>query len=266
MSIAVADEDELAVLRAAEQLAEGGARATDVDVVDGVATAFGLFDTDAEADRFDDGRAIWLPPAEAVRLPDLSARPVSVGGIRICAPGSEASDDGAALVIEAGGAFGGGQHPTTAMMLERAAITPVPRRVLDVGTGTGILALAQLHRGAEVAVGTDILPEARLSATTNATRSGFSCRFSVIDEIPSVEQYDLVLANLRGRIIVELASQLARAVAPDGRILLSGIRFYEHQRVERRLHALDLKVTHRCFADGWWCLEMQQNQLETGVE
>src|SRR5579884_2911403 len=131
--------------------------------------------------------------------------------------------------LDPGMAFGTGLHPTTklsVLQLERE-ITP-GARVLDVGTGSGVLAIAAVLLGAARADAVDVEPVAVRSTQENAARNGVEERITVAQgsvglDGPFTGQYDVVVANIIARILIELAPGLAAAVAPGGTLLLSGI-------------------------------------------
>lgn len=136
--------------------------------------------------------------------------------------------EGAAHVlrIDPSSAFGTGLHATTAMCLEKLVALAPSGSVLDVGTGTGILALAALELGAARAVATDNDPEALRVAAENAERNGFaSPRLTISPADPGAlgEQFDVVVANILARPLIELASEVAKAARPGATVILSGI-------------------------------------------
>jgi ribosomal protein L11 methyltransferase len=124
-------------------------------------------------------------------------------------------------------AFGTGLHPTTALCLEAIEDLPDqrPGRMLDVGTGSGILALAALRRGVSRAVGLEIDPGALRAAAENARINQMADRLSLIHGgIEAVSgSWPLVTANIRAAELIAMAPALARRVASKGRLILSGI-------------------------------------------
>jgi ribosomal protein L11 methyltransferase len=130
------------------------------------------------------------------------------------------------VVLEPGRAFGTGLHETTSLVAEVLAGSPLAgATVLDVGCGSGILALVALALGAGSARAIDVDPEAIAVARENAARNAMSNRLRA-DETP-VEQvagtFDVVLANIEARTLVELAPTILSRVAPGGLLVLSGI-------------------------------------------
>jgi len=151
--------------------------------------------------------------------------------------------------LVAGPAFGAGDHPTTCMML-RALEQVIARlgpskaleavRVLDVGTGNGVLALAALLLGAGAAVGVDIDPQACHEARLNADQNGVADRFSVIaGSVQAVggEAFDVVLANLRPPTLAGLLPVLGSLLTDRGRLILSGFRPDEQTALKMLLPA-----------------------------
>jgi ribosomal protein L11 methyltransferase len=159
---------------------------------------------------------------------------------------------GRELVIDPGQAFGTGGHASTRLALEAiAALTPgvlAGARVLDVGCGTGVLALAALALGAERAVGCDLDPLATAAAREAARANGFGARLTVFTGSLAAlaprgrAAFDLVLANLLRRELEPLLETIARATRPGGRVILSGLLTSECERVEPALLALGLGV------------------------
>lgn len=129
------------------------------------------------------------------------------------------------LWIDPGMAFGSGHHETTAMALEALIdLDPFGRDVLDVGAGSGILAIAADLLGARSSVGLDHDPDTIAVAEENRRRNGSRARFhhALLDERWRGDA-DLVLANLFAELHVDLMPHYLRAVRPGGHLLLTGI-------------------------------------------
>lgn len=190
-----------------------------------------------------------LPPTDWVALSESGLAPVNVGRFHIFAPGhpGRLAPGQWPLAIQAGLAFGTGRHATTAGcldVLQALARRRIPHRILDVGTGSGILALAalRLHRKARV-VAADLDPRSIAVARANARANGLPpgrgqgrLQFLVA---PGVEDcrihaagpYDLVFANILAGPLVALAPSLSAVVANGGRLVLAGLLQAQRARV-----------------------------------
>lgn len=134
------------------------------------------------------------------------------------------------IVIDPGQAFGTGGHATTQLILRmleiRAASSGgLPRRILDVGTGSGVLAIAALKLGATEVLGIDIDDESIEAALTNAARNqtadGFSAEKKTADLLSGT--WPLVLANIQLDAFLKCAEDIAARVDVDGEVLVSGV-------------------------------------------
>ena len=141
----------------------------------------------------------------------------------------EPAADEIIVELDPGRAFGIGYHPTTQIGMEalEEVITPGVR-VLDVGTGSGTLAIAAALLGAGQVDALDIDPAAVQSARANADRNGVGgivrvALGSLGPDGPVQGEYDLVVANISAPVLVELAPALVRAVAPGGTLLSVGM-------------------------------------------
>ncbi len=166
---------------------------------------------------------------------------------------------GTVLWIDPGMAFGAGDHPTTRLCLRiveaLAAGGGVPAPVLDVGTGTGVLALATAALGARRVDALDIDPFGFAACRRNARRNRLEGRVRpLLLSLDLVEAaYPLILANLVAGQLEALAGDLRRLLRPGGRLVVSGFQVDEERRV---LEALDLAVEERGVEDGWLALTL----------
>lgn len=187
-------------------------------------------------------------------------RPTPVGRNLLICPSwldPEPGEPRRVLRLDPGMAFGTGTHFTTASCLELLEdlleAGPGGARVLDVGTGTGILAVASLLLGAGHATGIDLDPAAVAEARANAARNGVADRFEAtgapLDE--GARGFDLVLANLVAETLVDLAPLLAGALAPGGTLLTSGVLHARAGRVEAALGAAGLTQARERRDDAW---------------
>jgi ribosomal protein L11 methyltransferase len=154
------------------------------------------------------------------------------------------------LELEPGRAFGTGLHPTTALVaramdgLAPEIFGPGGRAasMLDVGTGSGILALVGLALGASTARAIDVDPDAVALARENALRNRFEQRLCV-DASPLRElsgRYDMVVANIEASVLVDMADLLVQRVERGGVLLLSGILRERAMEVRRAFAGLDV--------------------------
>jgi ribosomal protein L11 methyltransferase len=170
------------------------------------------------------------------------------------------------LELDPGMAFGTGLHPTTRMCLEQIEQRMRPNmRVLDVGTGSGILALAAAKLGAAHVYCIDNSSVAVESALANTEMNHLSDRVNVVlgvlDEVEVARlsgQYDLVLANIIARIIGSIASNLAQVLAPDGILIAGGIIEDRRHEAEMPLLATGLKLIDQVMIDDWVTLILQK--------
>lgn len=160
-----------------------------------------------------------------------------------------------AIRLDPGMAFGTGLHPTTrGCLLAMQELEPMPRRVLDVGCGSGILALAALRLGAERAVCLDTDPVAVEATAANAAANDVSHRLEVrlgsLEEHP-LEQFDLVVANIVAAVLVDLAPRVAPHLEPHGTLMASGIIATRADEVRAALREVGLRVGRTLERDDW---------------
>jgi ribosomal protein L11 methyltransferase len=175
------------------------------------------------------------------------------------------------LVIDPGKAFGTGSHPTTQLcvaLMERY-LRPGDR-VLDLGCGSGILSLVAARLGASAVLGLDIDPEAvRVSAANAAANDAEQLEFRLgsLDLImprgggDNPPQFDLVVNNvLTDFDLAAIEYGLPRALAPGGRLILSGIRGDETARVEAAVAAAGLELLDIRQDDKWAAVAAQRKE------
>ena len=182
--------------------------------------------------------------------------PVRVGSLVVTSVRGEI-DDGVALVIEPGMASGTAHLEGTVLCLETLiglVAREKPSSALDVGTGTGLLAIAALLLGVERAVATDIDPHALAVARRNACLNGVESRLALSVEDPADlgERFELVLANLPDEELLPLLPSILGALTSSGHAVLTATS--EVDRVLELGATLGGEIVERIDRDGWACL------------
>lgn len=199
---------------------------------------------------------VHAPTAHPVSLQDWAETwkqgltRVVVGALAVAPPWLAEPGD---LVVEPGMAFGTGEHPTTRRCLEGVQQLAQPGGAcLDVGCGTGVLALAAARAGM-VATGIDIEKDAVDASRENASRNGLEATFSDTPLQRMEGSYELVVANLFAEVLVRLAPDLVRVTARD--LVLAGILVDREPAVLTALAVLE--VVKRQQDGEWVCLHMR---------
>lgn len=162
--------------------------------------------------------------------------------------------------LDPGMAFGTGTHGTTRLCLEALAglfeQSPRPQRVLDVGTGSGILAIAAAALGAKRVLACDIEPDSCRIAEENAALNRVESRMEVTGEpLQDLEgAFDVVLANILAEENIRLASELVGRVAPGGALVLSGILLEKEEMVREAFAPFPLTGPEISRREEWSCL------------
>jgi len=196
-----------------------------------------------------------LPPVRAGRFfvygaHDRGRRPVNAVNLR----------------IEAGAAFGTGHHGTTVgclMAFDHVLKREAFQRVLDVGSGTGVLAIAAARTGSEFVVGTDIDPVSVRISRENAALNTARARFVYANglshkAVAAGAPYDLVFANILARPLVHLASDINRALRPGGIAILSGLLRTQERFVRAAYLSRGFITARRYHRDAWATLVLRK--------
>ncbi len=202
----------------------------------------------------------WLARTQAAFPEQLIGKRFAIRGTHIAAPPRTGR---ITLTLDAGLAFGTGEHNSTRgclVALEYLACSQRPRRILDLGTGSGILAIAaakMLHRKV---LASDIDARAARVAQENARLNGVAKRVQAIcangwadKRITRGAPYDLVFANILARPLCAMAHQLAARLAPGGTAILAGLLTTQVNWVVGAHRRAGLSLERR-FTDGAWSI------------
>lgn len=172
-------------------------------------------------------------------MPYRRFSPFSIGSFMLIPEGTAPPQGALPIILGKKGAFGSGEHETTAACLELIPSIPgiTGAQALDLGSGTGILAIAAARLGASSIVALDIDWRAALSCADNVQLNGLSGQIhSVCGELCclAAQHFDIVFANIYVDILLDLAEELVQRTRPGGHILLSGIPLTEKFDIIRR--------------------------------
>ena len=158
------------------------------------------------------------------------------------------------ITMDPGLAFGTGNHQTTQLAMlgiERAMVKPLS--VVDVGTGSGILAIAAHKLGAKSVLGTDISDESMTAAKENAGLNDFAdLKLQKTSLLADVEgKFDLIVANILAEILLDLIPQLDSHLNEDGQVIFSGIDYLQLPKIEQALSENGFKIDMKMRAGRW---------------
>jgi ribosomal protein L11 methyltransferase len=200
--------------------------------------------------------ALDVPDEDWARRSQQDLKAVTVEALTI-APPWDVPSGGSVILIEPSTGFGTGHHATTRLCLRLMQELDLRSlRVVDVGTGSGVLALAAWTLGAGEVVGVDNDPDALENARANIARNGAAARIDLLDadlRTLTIPAADLVVANLTAAILVREAAALQSLVRRGGHLILSG--FTPDQAVSEVGPAfLSVTVVGRAAEDDWGAL------------
>ena len=159
------------------------------------------------------------------------------------------------VVLDPGMAFGTGHHASTRgclILLERALHTHAGARVLDLGTGSGILAIAAAKLGSGEVWAVDIDADACTVAASNAAVNGVGAAIRIVSDLAAVPgTFDVVLANLLAGLLIDLAAEIAARLRPRGTAIGAGLLIDEAPAVRRAWRAVGLIDDGQLLDEGW---------------
>jgi ribosomal protein L11 methyltransferase len=173
-----------------------------------------------------------------------------------------------AIEIDAGQAFGTGHHGTTAGCLEvidRVVRSRRVRNALDLGTGSGVLAIAVRKLKNIPVLATDIDPIATRVAAENVRRNGISTGIAT-ETAPGFHStafanhgpFDLIIANILARPLIKMAPQLVTHLAPGGSVILSGILAAQRWKVLAAYNGAHLRHVRTIWRNGWVTIHLDR--------
>jgi ribosomal protein L11 methyltransferase len=216
-----------------------------------------------------------VPPTDWLRVNQASFQPLEIGSFYIHGSHHQGKIPAGriSLLIDAATAFGTGEHATTrGCLLALDAMARVRRigpRILDMGTGTGVLAMAAARTSRRRVVARDIDPESVRVAAHNVGRNGVAGFVAVARSagyrdrlLQRAAPYDLVMANILARPLVLMARDLGRALAHSGIAILSGL-LPSQESLVLRAHGLQrLRLKQRIVIDGWSTLVLARGRVK----
>ncbi|HVA56821.1 MAG: 50S ribosomal protein L11 methyltransferase [Gemmatimonadaceae bacterium] len=212
--------------------------------------------------RADPGATVETAPLPAVDWTEAWKRGVTahdVGALTVTPPWlAEGRDRARTIVIEPEMAFGTGEHATTRGVLALAqGVLRRGDRVADLGAGSAVLSIAAAKLGAVSVAAIELDPDAIANAEWNVAANGAADRVTVIlgDAavlLPLVAPVDVVLANILSTVIRGLLPAIGAALAPGGRVVLSGIMTSERDEMRAVLGTSGWRVTAEYEEEAWW--------------
>ena len=176
--------------------------------------------------------------------------PITIGKKLVICPTWRTSDcypQRSVVMLDPGMAFGTGHHPTTRMCLELLEeIIQGEEKVLDIGCGSGILSIAAVQLGAEFSRGIEIhknaVDVARENCVSNNVDDKIDIVLGTLDEHKFNECYDVAVANISSKVIVDLIQSLVGSIKVGGALILSGILSESFENIERAVSEVDVRI------------------------
>ena len=196
-------------------------------------------------------------------------RPIAVGPFLVKPTWTSAPEEHAdkmLLEIDPKMSFGTGYHESTRLALRfLPGLVRQGDRVLDAGTGTGILAIAALRLGAASAIAFDIDPWAQENAVENFLLNGVSkqvdFREGGIEVVPE-EDFDLLLANINRNVLLDLLPAFAAKMRADGRLVLAGLLRQDREQMLAVADEHAFTLAHEATEGAWWAVVVKRKRKE----
>jgi len=188
--------------------------------------------------------AVEVPDEDWARRTQEGLRAIEAGRLIVAPPWDIPRGGKAVIIIEPSTGFGTGHHATTRLCLLLLQQLDLRRsRVLDVGTGSGVLALAAWKLGAHDVVAIDNDPDALANARENIARNGAAAAIDIIrDDVETlrIQRAEVVMANLTGAVLVRYAAELHSLVAKGGCLIVSGFAPDDSAVIGRAFSGMDV--------------------------
>jgi ribosomal protein L11 methyltransferase len=188
--------------------------------------------------------AVEVPDEDWARRTQEGLRAIEAGRLIVAPPWDIPRGGKAVIIIEPSTGFGTGHHATTRLCLLLLQQLDLRRsRVLDVGTGSGVLALAAWKLGAHDVVAIDNDPDALANARENIARNGAAAAIDIIrDDVETlrIQRAEVVMANLTGAVLVRYAEELHSLVVKGGCLIVSGFAPDDSAVIGRAFSGMDV--------------------------
>lgn len=177
----------------------------------------------------------------------------------------EPAEDEILLEIDPKMSFGTGYHATTRLMLRQLQEMNLKgKKVLDAGTGTGILAIASIKLGVKQAIGFDTDPwsqeNARENTLLNKVAEAVEIRFGGIETVDELEVFDITLANINRNVLLEILPFLVEHTVEGGTVCLSGLLESDEDSIRDCVKNLPVQITDRKQEDEWILIQMEKKK------
>jgi ribosomal protein L11 methyltransferase len=199
-----------------------------------------------------------VPDENWAERSQAALRAVRIGTLTVAPPWDLPSGDSNVIVIQPSMGFGTGHHASTRLclqLLQDAAVADAS--VLDVGTGSGVLAIAAKKLGARAVVAIDFdadaITSARECAELNHLVDAIDLRQTDLEQEPAVKggPFSLILANLTGGMLVRMATRLCQLAVPAGTLIVSGVTRDEEPAVTQAFQAAGATISSRLAEEEW---------------